>query len=719
MQYLSALKHGRWEGLKPVQPAQVVTDLSSFNIDKIVINPTLNFNNETTWLFTDNENPVVYIDSQFLGHEIAINGQYYDEHKEEMDNVIYYICSNVKAERFTLTKDLISKKNIVALVSNPNIKGIKLGDYGEDYELTVEDYELIKDYHIERVDTKNVVPELRDIFGGKITCNDERPLFQGRRYKDLVKDRDLRIEAPVSEEEIESLKYLNDGINIIFGEYSDFENMFRVIDRLEELNKGCKYTIIVQSKGNFDHKNDFNNFIFQHPDYLGNDRITMGVGIMEEYPLVDYVKYEKRLIELIKPALNLSPYEKYLYAYNVAKKYKQYKENNENKGKSRNLYNILDGEFMVCVGYATLLGDLLTKLGIESAPLSVSIDIGYDKVPDDAMVIPDDVAVQSAGHARLRVHLVDPKYNIDGIYFADPTWDNVMDADSYNYSLLTADEYNGMNRYNFLNFYDVDELFFVHSLEEFYQKANVWMDKNEKRIRKEKEDSLVKRNKDFQDKAIKFVDELERFNKVEADEIRMLFGNVFRSTIPASNMNTFIYRAESVVNNYNEPSLKKMFSDMKYSSDTVGYAKKDLTNMNNSVTLSFMKNIVNTIASIDKEMAAKFNEKYPEIQSYGFTPGKDYIESFMLEAGEYIVSKSNNMVPGATMREAITEVYRKTTDTPEEDLEKTIDDVMSFNRRRHRLAFPVRYKEAADGVRVPVMNDYNKFDVDENEVSLS
>ena len=115
----------------------------------------------------------------------------------------------------------------MALVSNPNIKGIKLGDYGEDYELTVEDYELIKDSHIERVDTKNVVPELRDIFGGKITCNDERPLFQGKRYKDLINDRGLRIDAPVSEEEIESLKYLKEGTNIIFGEYSEFENMFK------------------------------------------------------------------------------------------------------------------------------------------------------------------------------------------------------------------------------------------------------------------------------------------------------------------------------------------------------------------------------------------------------------------------------------------------------------------------------------------------------------
>ena len=51
------------------------------------------------------------------------------------------------------------------------------------------------------------------------------------------------------------------------------------------------------------------------------------------------------------------------YHFN-AKKYKEYKENNDKKEQSRNLYDILDGEYMVCVGYATLLGDLLNKLGI-------------------------------------------------------------------------------------------------------------------------------------------------------------------------------------------------------------------------------------------------------------------------------------------------------------------------------------------------------------------
>ena len=132
-----------------------------------------------------------------------------------------------------------------------------------------------------------------------------------------------------------------------------------------------------------------------------------------------------------------------------------------------------------------------------------------------------------------------------------------------------------------------------------------------------------------------------------------------------------------------------------------------------------MKSMIKNIETTDKEMATILNEKYSEINTYGFNPGKDYVESFMLEAGEYVVSKSNNMISGSTMREAITEVYRKTSNIPEDELEKTIDDVMSYNRRRQRLTFPVRFKETADGIRVPIMNEENKFDIDKNEVSLS
>ena len=86
----------------------------------------------------------------------------------------------------------------------------------------------------------------------------------------------------------------------------------------------------------------------------------------------------------------------------------------------------------------------------------------------------------------------------------------------------------------------------------------------------------------------------------------------------------------------------------------------------------------------------------------------------MFDVGTYITSKVNKEVTGQTMKDAITEIYRKTTDLPEEELEKKIDDIMAYNRRRQRECFPLLYKMTPDGVRIPYMNEKNKFELEDD-----
>ena len=69
--------------------------------------------------------------------------------------------------------------------------------------------------------------------------------------------------------------------------------------------------IIIQ---NYD-KNKINNIIFNDLENYFNRNIEIELGI-DKYNINDYIKYEKRLIDMIKPALKLSPLERYLYAYN-------------------------------------------------------------------------------------------------------------------------------------------------------------------------------------------------------------------------------------------------------------------------------------------------------------------------------------------------------------------------------------------------------------------
>lgn len=151
------------------------------------------------------------------------------------------------------------------------------------------------------------------------------------------------------------------------------------------------------------------------------------------YTYEEFHKINKRLDILIKELDDsMSPFEKYIYIYNLVRKYKQYKVIDqsevldlkqlvENKNQSCNLKYILDSKYMDCRGFSFLLQTLLNKVGIESTDFGV-----YVKMPDGS----------KAGHSRTIINLDDDKYDIHGIFISDPTWDSQNKDDSLEYSLL-------------------------------------------------------------------------------------------------------------------------------------------------------------------------------------------------------------------------------------------------------------------------------------------
>ena len=287
---------------------------------------------------------------------------------------------------------------------------------------------------------------------------------------------------PLTEGELFYLKLINPNCTITIS-HTDYDNAFKIINRLRDNGHTANIKISITDK------NLLNNYIFSNIDKIKYTKDIEVYLVGKTFSLTDYMKYEKKLLDLIMPAINLSPFEKYLFAYNVTKKFKKYNENEENKTSARDLYQIIDNKFMVCVGYSKLLGDLLDKLGIENYVDSVSVDIGLDDIPNENKPLPDFVYDEKkgtmkeletipAGHFRRKIHLVDPKYGIDGYYFADPTWDNDMEHDAYNHALMTEEEYIALDRYNYYNVSSgIVELFFVHSLEEFYLKINNYLDR--------------------------------------------------------------------------------------------------------------------------------------------------------------------------------------------------------------------------------------------------
>jgi hypothetical protein len=220
----------------------------------------------------------------------------------------------------------------------------------------------------------------------------------------------LYISHIVTPLELNNLKYLPSNTDI----YIQFDNssLLSLLNKINELNKNNRIII----KINYYNKENFNNFLYDNK--LQNNNIYIDIG--GDYLNINkYIDYENRLYQMLEPTENLTPFETYIYIYNLVKIFKKYNENEEDYSEARNLYKILDNEYIVCSGFSNLFGDLLNKVGIKNRPLF--------KYKDNKL----------HGHCRRYVNIIDEKYNINGFYVSDPTFDNELDNDYYNYLAIT------------------------------------------------------------------------------------------------------------------------------------------------------------------------------------------------------------------------------------------------------------------------------------------
>lgn len=170
---------------------------------------------------------------------------------------------------------------------------------------------------------------------------------------------------------------------------------------------------------------------------------------------IDYVKYsdylesQDKLNNIIKDIklLNLSPLESIIYIYDLVR-CKKYNEETiiDDASVSRNATDVILNDKIVCVGYCNYLTSLLDLLNIKARVVYF-----YQ---------------ESHIHAREEIYISDPKYNLDGVYYFDPTFDS-EDLNKYNYfgltlsSLYNKDKLN--NNYIF-NSFPIYEDNFINNL---------------------------------------------------------------------------------------------------------------------------------------------------------------------------------------------------------------------------------------------------------------
>lgn len=136
----------------------------------------------------------------------------------------------------------------------------------------------------------------------------------------------------------------------------------------------------------------------------------------------------------------LNQFEKFLMAYNYCTD-REYKENNNDKFASRNLTSILNGDAIVCVGYAKLLKELCSRLGINCFEAGCKVfDKKYKEIED---------------HANNIVCL-------DGkLYYADACWDSYEEKYKneklYNYCLMPIADKDNLTKFDIT--YDQNTVF--------------------------------------------------------------------------------------------------------------------------------------------------------------------------------------------------------------------------------------------------------------------
>lgn len=299
---------------------------------------------------------------------------------------------------------------------------------------------------------------------------------------DLKAKDHITLDENLTKEEIVNLEYLKDGISITIKanyltneeERRYYRNIKKIIESLTKHRKTYHINIEVNNRELLRQSNLLTaipknvKLIISNNDY--------------PYSLDEYLSEETKLENLVKPIrdANLSPLEKYLAAYDVVKSFKPYKENEKDKRQSRDLRYILkdDNKYIVCVGFARLLLELLTRLDIPCKYIHVDVDDSYEKKYGEEIK-----NINHVGHARNLVKIDDDKYNIHGIYLSDSTFDSAPSHNVYLHSLLTFDRLKEAKNLEKLN--DIDLLLDFHSLDDFKKKIAYFI---------KKEDSTLKEN---------------------------------------------------------------------------------------------------------------------------------------------------------------------------------------------------------------------------------
>lgn len=165
-----------------------------------------------------------------------------------------------------------------------------------------------------------------------------------------------------------------------------------------------------------------NNFILKEI----NQELIISSDSFDGYEFSKVINANRKITSFVDNIKN-SPYstfEKLMLVYEFATKF-VYNEVNENesKGISRHWITVLNTDKIVCVGYASIMKELCSRI----------FDEKELKIFEQSLMVEDQDKAEPTGHANNAVYIKDEKYGIDGIFYLDSCWDSARSSDDIRY----------------------------------------------------------------------------------------------------------------------------------------------------------------------------------------------------------------------------------------------------------------------------------------------
>lgn len=400
-------------------------------------------------------------------------------------NFLIHILKNTTSSEIIINFPGLTMPEIVdCLIANSNLKKAYFTTYLPRFTLTPELLQKLK--------SRNIIAYV-PTFTPSLKNSLNKDFFISVNFYETAKYRELNVASLLAPIQPDKFSYLLTTTKVII-DFQDIENTIQILTFLKNNNYKGIIQINIFKGFNITSLSDFS----KHLNIIICDTLFDKANFKDQSTIDEYNKIKKQLQSMLSPLdnSNLTPFEKYIFLYNIVKNYKKYKENHQDDADSRSIYNIIDSDYMVCSGYANLLTNLCELANIPCT--YITCEVGKLKVPDELIqesitrIFPSFIShfinrhkslyrvietfinsdtkkqvYNKDGHARVYINITDPVYGIDGYYYSDPTWDSTKTFDYYTHLIFTDKE----NSQAVTPFYfDIMALFDITNSNEFWEK---------------------------------------------------------------------------------------------------------------------------------------------------------------------------------------------------------------------------------------------------------